>query len=308
MPTTYLGDETNNPTGITIPSDGDQPVVSSVNAALEGLFDKARYIIEGATAFTGNKTFTSATITALTVAGALITSIIPSAEHRLLVWRIPLGNSMYARFYARREVTAPQSHVNALEVTINASWDHGTSQWSADSTSKPARIYEFGGHNGAAFQGDDMVLRFKRKHTTSSAWAHDGWDLGTQFSIGGGNPTPTSGAVPANTYHSKAFPKAWGRIRVNGGSVSIIDGYGLASVIVDGTTAIEVELRNPMQNSNYAVVTSSMINEGAPKAIAQDIGTTSFDLVWPNTAESGLHTITSGTFDACFVVFGEHQS
>jgi len=40
MSTTYAGDNTNYPTAITIPSDGDNKPAASVNAALEGLADR----------------------------------------------------------------------------------------------------------------------------------------------------------------------------------------------------------------------------------------------------------------------------
>ncbi len=43
MPTTYNGDPTNFPTGITIPSDGDGPIkAADVNPAFEGLMDCTR--------------------------------------------------------------------------------------------------------------------------------------------------------------------------------------------------------------------------------------------------------------------------
>lgn len=46
MSTTYDGDPDNNPTSITLTSDGDQPFAVSVDAALEGLKDSCAYLTQ----------------------------------------------------------------------------------------------------------------------------------------------------------------------------------------------------------------------------------------------------------------------
>ena len=47
MSTTYDGDDTNFPTSITLPSDGDAADAASVNAALEGLADRTAFLLQG---------------------------------------------------------------------------------------------------------------------------------------------------------------------------------------------------------------------------------------------------------------------
>lgn len=57
MSSVYSGVTNNDPSGITIPSDGDSPIkAADVNPAFQGLFDKARYILEGIASFSGKKT------------------------------------------------------------------------------------------------------------------------------------------------------------------------------------------------------------------------------------------------------------
>lgn len=53
----YTGNPANNPTSITLPDGSDAPSAALWNTPYEGLMDRAAYVIDGATAFTGAKTF-----------------------------------------------------------------------------------------------------------------------------------------------------------------------------------------------------------------------------------------------------------
>lgn len=320
MPTTYTGVTTNNPTSIQVPSDGDKLKVASVLPAFQGTWDKLRHVLSGDTAFTGAKTFVSATFSALTMAAHILTDVAPVTD-RLMVWKIALGG-MYARFYSRKRVASSPFYAPGIEISVNAQWDEVTSKWVADDDTKPARLYEFGGSSAAAFAGDDTPIQIRRKNTTSTDWNADAWDT-TIFALGAGNPTALSGALPPNTLFSKGMPKAWGVVTADGaGNVSVGNGYGLggsgATIVGSAPNRnVRVELRNAMATTNYAIDVTARLPAGSSNysrvfVVAKPVTTTTFDISWPlpwgSSTAGDQYDAGAGGIDlsASFVVYGEH--
>ena len=265
MATTYSGDETNNPASITIPSDGDDADVSSVNVALEGLMDKVEHALTGDTEFDGLKVFQSVIELAagLLFTGAITGSTVPGAGglDRVLIADLPLeGGTRRLRFYTRASGSTAYPS-SGLDVTVNARWDAGSEDWRRDNASN-AYLYELfcvatGWSSITNLDGDGATLTIKTKVSAPSAWDHDSWDP-LILALNPSNPTPTSSAIIANTIYPKSICKAWGRVSVTGGggTVTVRDGIGLASVVVDSASLL-VTLQKAMSNIYYAPVAQS---------------------------------------------------
>jgi len=116
-------------------------------------FDGHAALIDAVNSFSAPQTFAGGSSTSHSV------SFSPSAPTtRLGAGLFNLGGSPNhkARFYAA---------LGQFEVAINAAW--GGSTWSADDTSKEARVF---------ILSADGDINVKRKAVTSSAWADTAWD------------------------------------------------------------------------------------------------------------------------------------
>jgi hypothetical protein len=68
---------------------------------------------------------------------------------------------------------------------------------------------------------------------------------------------PASSADPgANTLHATNMVKAWAAVQFNAGTVTVLDGYSIASVATSLGTVGVVTMARAMANANYAVVYS----------------------------------------------------
>ncbi len=249
MSSVYVGDETNNPTSITIPDDGDDLDVASVNAAFEGLMDKAAYVLEGAATFTGSKTFNGGGEDV----AALVTSEGP--VDRKLLWEIVIGNSRFARMYARK-LDAAAYETAGFDFTTNAAWSEADTEWVADVNTYPAVIYEFmGGNPVPTYDGQDTLLQIKRRGTTTTPWAEDAWDAGG-LSLSSGNPDVTDDLIKG-TLTTKQIAHAWGVVTCSGGTITLVEGVGVDSAGDGGTGNVLVTLNKAMQSANYAVALTS---------------------------------------------------
>lgn len=169
MPTTYSGDDTNNPTDITLPSDGDASTVSSVNPAFEGLMDKICYVLAGiGVTFEGRKLFADFVEFEF---GIQIGALGDEAEYdaaiaihddisgdRKLLLQFKLDTTYWGRLYAR-EGNVNQSP--GIEFTVNAAWN-GT-DWEPDLVTGSSKVIEFFGGNNGFIDNDDTMVIIRRK-------------------------------------------------------------------------------------------------------------------------------------------------
>ena len=311
MATTYSGDEGNNPTSITIPSDGDDNVAASVNAAFEGLMDKVQHALTGETEFGGAKTFLALVEFAagLLLTGAITGSTVPGAGgvDRVLIADLPLhGGTVRLRFYTRASGgTAYPS--TGLDVTVNARWDTGSEDWRRDATGN-AYLYELfgvstGWSNLSNLDADPSTITIRTKISAPSAWDYDSWDTPI-LALNPSNPTATSSAIVANTLYAKSIKKAWGKITTSGGgAVTLNAGFGMATVAIDSGNIL-CTLRNAMSSAEYAVVASPGSSNGLVNASI--VSSTQFRIDFRDFAGNSLDPATT-VLRAHFTVDGEQS-
>lgn len=200
------------------------------------------------TTYTATKIFNGtggASSNANDILAALQTSYVPTT--RKLLWNVAISATVNARMYAR---AAASGETIGFDYTVNAGWS-GT-QWAADDTTKPASLSgTFRGPSVSVFAGDDTTQPLLRKATTTAAWADTAWDA-TSLSVAPGNPA-VSAAIPANMLCSASIVKAWGVVSVTATTPTLVDGFGIASVVYS-VSSLQVTLTNPMANINYAIV------------------------------------------------------
>lgn len=174
MSTTYDGDESNNPTSITIPSGGDKPRASAWNPAFEGLMDKVKHALLGETAFEGEKSFADAVnlLAGLSISnpGDDVPSIqgtdVPTKRKLLLAFKI--ASTRWLRVYARARHT---DQSEGVDITVNADWDATSSTWTFDDPTEPAKILELFSALALSLEGQDTSLVLRRKARSSLGYA-----------------------------------------------------------------------------------------------------------------------------------------
>lgn len=171
-------------------------------------------------------------------------------------------------------------------LTMNADWDHNTSNWVADDATRGSWRLELG----------DLIddsIRFELKEAGSAPWALGAWDrtsffwnysfsqdINTLQSRGllildqnpgpQGNPTPTT-SILSNSIIAKLIPKAWVWFEIPasaGVTRTILDGVNIDSVVDNG------------QNTRITIHTSAdSANELAP-LITHVSGFEGSDVTW----------------------------
>lgn len=168
MSTLYAGDDSQNPSAITIPSDGDASTVSSVNPAFQALMDKICHVLSGSDVeLTGRKLFADICEFAIAIQfgtlgeaaeyDAEITSHDVPSGNRKLLWQFRVASDHWGRLYSRK---AGISQSPGLEFTVNAAFDGSLWQLDVDGTAKIIEL--FGGDNGF-IDNDDTMFIIRRK-------------------------------------------------------------------------------------------------------------------------------------------------
>ncbi len=304
MSSVYTGNSDNNPTGITLPSDGDKANAASVNVPLEGLMDKVCHVLAGETQFTGTKEFNEAVIvrrgaTILNEVGddapAILTDDAPI--DRKLMWQANAGDGIYVRIYARKRDTGYEDA--GYDITRNAFWDSGA--WNPDDDTKEASIIEaFGGATSPTYGGQGCVTQLKRRDDTSTTWAEDEWDAGGLV-LSPGHPAYND-AIIKGTLTPNQVTHAWGTVETDGlGNVSVTGGVGIASVTIT-TGDVIVTLQHAMQSGWAPKVQSG--KRATPLAMGEVTSSTTFAIRWANTSHTQL-SAASNALIAHFHVHGE---
>lgn len=254
-----------------------------------------------------------ATLTAASGAVVVLQTHIQSTTipvTRILIHEIAVGASKKWRLYARHNNAGigPNAFTDGFEMTLNASWSTGSTQWSADDTAADAYLYEFASvpltwTSITTFTGAFTPFTMRMKDVTTSAWNADAWDA-TALSVGIGNPSATSQAIPTNFICSKNVPKAWGRLTTDGaGDVSINDGFGLASAAISGSEIL-VTLRRAMANTDYSVVLGMCGTSAIPNHTST-VSTTQFRIGFRDFAGGAIDPAVAPARTVNFEVKGE---
>jgi len=151
---------------------------------------------------------------------------VATPTNRALLYEFRHTSTAYGRLYARRENGATTDGYG-LEYVFNAVW--GGSSWSADDTSLPSHIYEFGYDDGSESGFDTYAaINLRRRDAGAGTWTS--WQA-PRLRILPENPAPTA-AVNGNTLSCKNINKAWGHISLDGaGNATLDDGFGVSSTV-----------------------------------------------------------------------------
>lgn len=94
MSTVYVGNPANNPSGITLPDDGDPRDAASVNVPLEGLMDKCVHILDGDATFTNDKLFNCSSVGFTT---GVFNLLMPTVNIQPTGWQFNGADPSYTR-------------------------------------------------------------------------------------------------------------------------------------------------------------------------------------------------------------------
>lgn len=237
-------------------------------------------------------------------------------ERTLMLRFTPSVSGPAVRVYAFNGGSDP----HCLEVTTNAAWDSGTSEWAADDAAMRATRCRIG-----AFQTSSLYLQ---THAPGAAtWADGGFAAVAEIadstgagvpknasltdgifravspSVGGGtNPTPTAASIQRNSVYGLSMLKAWGSVTTGGGSPVIDEGFGLASVAYAGST-VQVTLRSAVELGYAPTVTCESIVVAVPVVLRTS--TTTFIVRWFEEV-AGVLTLVNLSAEVRSFVFHVH--
>lgn len=217
----------------------------------------------------------------------------------------PAGGSPPTRVY--------HTYYGTMEITFNAVWADGGTQWSSDDTATPSFKIILGG----------LLSGIYYKSATASPWLDTGWTrlfapvngqfkiINTTAAADGSNPVA---AVPIqNDLRAKGFIKAWGSVNGPAHTPALRDGHNITSVVASAADTITVTFAYPMADANYSVILSGYETSlsAYPEAPLFLRGTGSFDVRFLDPANPGVPSwvvLTGLSYIFDFTVFGVQNS
>ncbi len=208
----------------------------------------------------------------------------------------------------------------SLEITYNAKWRPSTSDWAQDH-------HVLLGEGGDTHTGDSLKavihgagVSIYRIHLLSGdpTWTDASWELmhdlaedgSLRFLYTGSGSNPPPSTAKKNTLCAKNTPKAWGSVRKNSGTPTLIAGFNVGEVVDGVVFGIDVNFPDaaPMSDANYAV-SLTRVGEYPDDAnlCVQAKTATGFRIAYMNR-DGSTHSIAAEDVYADFVVFGQQNS
>jgi hypothetical protein len=215
---------------------------------------------------------------------------------RKCVWRMRLSGEYSVRLYETKGGLG-----SGFEITINAEWNTGTTNWEGDSTSDDAFLTIFDANGVTLYKKDD----------TSSPWADTdvGWDTGF---VRMNSEVPSASTSVRNTVNRKNICKAHGVASSEaGGTVSTIEGFNSQASGSHGGSGgtIQILIGADMANANYTVQVQiesySVGATGVPTPFISNKAVGSFTITFEDTSGAGPIDLSTGDLQFNWTVFGE---
>jgi hypothetical protein len=301
------------PVEVTLPVDGVDPMnVESVNVALRQVANLLAYLQQSTALLdainAGDLTLDGQIEAAgAEISGPAIFSDDVAVSGKLKRTAAATARSIIAEYAGDTgTVRAYLFPDGTVEITRNAAWD-GTN-WVRDLAGDATRI----------ILGTSATTRQTYPAASASPFANTAWvtrlALGEQGYVrfratttdaGGANP-PHAQAI-ANELRPKNIAKAWGTMRIDGGLVTIRDGFNVASAAIESGTMLTVDFASAMA-AEYAVVANvwdAATGTGAIVSCGQFgagfVGKFSLNF---KAANGDTANISTKTLDVNFCVFG----